>query len=87
MRTCELGAGGLSMGSVAAALLLPKCPVCVAALLSALGIGASIVDALAPVLRPAALALGLLLAVVLAALVARRTRRRCQDCVPTVDGR
>jgi hypothetical protein len=71
-----------SIGAVAAAVALPKCPLCVAGLLSAAGIGGSLVETVVPILRPAALALGLVLAVVLAAsLVARRARRRpCPDC-------
>jgi hypothetical protein len=88
MRTGELGVGGLSLGAVAAALALPKCPLCVVALLSALGLGGSLVEAVAPVLRPVALALGLILAVALAALVVRRARPgACRDCVQVDDQR
>ena len=78
----EVGVGGASAGAVAAALLLPKCPLCIAALLSAMGIGGSLVEAVVPALRPAALTVGLVLAIALAAtVVARRARRRtCPDC-------
>jgi hypothetical protein len=82
MRGRELGVGGSSIGAVAAALVLPKCPLCIVGFLSAMGIGGSLVEAVVPMLRPAALAVGLVLAVVLAAsLVVRRTRRRaCPAC-------
>ncbi len=82
VRARELGIGGSSAGAIAAALVLPKCPLCVVALLSALGLGGSLVEAAAPVLRPAALAIGVVLAAVLAASLAlRRARRRtCGDC-------
>lgn len=84
MRAGELGAGGFSIGAVAAALVLPKCPLCVAGFLSALGIGGALVDAVVPMLRPGALMLGLIFAVAVAAsVVARRARRRsCTDCAP-----
>jgi hypothetical protein len=82
MRARELGLGGSSIGAVAAALALPKCPLCVVGFLSAIGIGGSFVEAVVPLLRPAALTIGLVLAVVLVAfLVARRGwRRSCRDC-------
>lgn len=86
----EFRVGGASAAAVAAALVLPKCPLCILGLLSAMGIGGSLVEAVVPTLRPAALTVGLLLAVVLAAsLVARRARRRtCPDCArsPRVRG-
>jgi hypothetical protein len=83
MRARELGIGGSSVGAVVAAFLLPKCPLCVAAILSALGLGAALPEVVVPLLRPAALAVGLALAVALvAALIARRVRR-CPNCPST----
>jgi hypothetical protein len=78
----ELKVGGASAAAVAAALVLPKCPLCILGLLSAIGVGGSLAPAVVPALRPAALTVGLVLAVVLAAsLVVRRARRRtCPDC-------
>jgi hypothetical protein len=82
MRAREVGVGGSSVGAVAVALALPKCPLCVAALLSAMGIGGSFVEAVVPVLRPAALTIGVVFAVVFSvSVVGRRARRRtCPDC-------
>ena len=82
MRVRELGVGGSSVGALMAALAVPKCPLCVAALLSAMGIGGALAEAVVPFLRPAAIAVSVVLAVVLAAsLAARRARRStCPDC-------
>lgn len=67
-----------SLGAIALAALIPKCPLCVAAALSALGLGAAISASLAPVVRP----LGLALAVVALVLAARGEwrRRRRHSC-------
>ena len=52
-------AGGVasSVGAVLCALLLPKCPLCVAAWLGAAGLGAGAATLVAPLVRPAALLL------------------------------
>jgi hypothetical protein len=49
------GRSGLvsSLGAGLGAVLLPKCPLCVAAVLSSLGLGATAAGLLAVVLRPA----------------------------------
>jgi hypothetical protein len=80
MKTHERpGRSGLasSLGAGLGAVLLPKCPLCVAAVLSSLGLGATAAGLLAVVLRPAALTLaGAGLIVV--AWAAWRARRGCQ---------
>jgi hypothetical protein len=45
-----------SIGALLVAALLPKCPLCIAASLSAIGVGAAAGAALAPIARPLALA-------------------------------
>jgi len=68
-----------SIGALVAAALLPKCPLCVAAVLSALGIGASVSASVAPALRP----LGIAVAVLALVLFARgewRRRRQQHAC-------
>lgn len=58
-------------------MLLPKCPLCVAAYLVSLGIGAELANRTAVLARPLA-AVALALAVVaLVAAVARRRRAAC----------
>jgi hypothetical protein len=54
-----------SLGAVLGFVLLPKCPLCVAALLGAAGVGAGAASLMAPLLRPAAASLAILLASVL----------------------
>ena len=43
-----------SLGTIILAALIPKCPLCVAAALSAVGLGATIGASLAPIVRPVA---------------------------------
>jgi hypothetical protein len=52
------GASGAisSLGSAACLALLPKCPMCVAAFLAAAGLGAESASAIAPFVRPFAVA-------------------------------
>jgi hypothetical protein len=74
-----------SVGGVLGFLLLPKCPLCVAAWLGALGVGAGAASVLAPLLRPAALLLAaaLLLRVLWSVRCAHRARagtRAESDC-------
>lgn len=66
-----------STASVLCAVLLPKCPMCIAAWLSILGIGAGIGAAVGLVLRPLAIAVAVTTAVTLLAswLRARATAR------------
>jgi hypothetical protein len=64
--------GATSVGTLVAVALLPKCPLCVAATLSALGVGAAAAGTLAPFVRP----LGFALIVAAWAAVAWSERRR-----------
>jgi hypothetical protein len=52
----------LAVVTAVAAALVPKCPLCVAAALSALGVGAAVAHGVAPLLRPVAMALAVGLA-------------------------
>lgn len=64
-----------SLGFGALALLAPKCPACIVVWLSALGVGAGVAGAVAPLLRPAAFVLlGGALLLLLLREVARRQR-------------
>ena len=56
--------------------LMPKCPVCVAAVLSTVGVGATFGAWFAPVARPFGLAVAVLALVVFARSEWRRRRRR-----------
>lgn len=59
--------------------LLPKCPLCIAAYLTAFGLSASIAALLAPLLRPAA-ALVLVAALLACLFVLWRHRRAATTC-------
>jgi hypothetical protein len=71
-----------SLGGVLVALLLPKCPLCVAAVLTGAGVGAAAAGVLAPYLKPAGCALSLVLfvAVLLRERSAMAKRARAQSC-------
>ncbi len=64
-----------SVGGVLGFLLLPKCPLCVAAWLGAVGVGAGAASVVAPLLRPAALLLAAALLLRLLWSSVRRARR------------
>lgn len=68
--------GATTLGSLVLTALLPKCPLCVAAVLSALGVGAAASTAVAPFVRPLAYALMLLAVANLAWTVQRIYARR-----------
>jgi len=68
-----------SVGALVLAALVPKCPFCIAAALTALGMGAGVSSAVAPVVRPAALVLAGL-AIVLAAWGAWRRSKDGTAC-------
>jgi hypothetical protein len=61
-----------SAGTILLAALVPKCPLCVAAMLSVWGVGATAAGALAPAVRPSIIVLA---ALALAALVATQVQR------------
>lgn len=66
--------------SLAASLglvLLPKCPLCIAAYLMSLGVGTQAASAAAPLLRPLA---GLVIAAAVIALIVSLRRRRPAPC-------
>jgi hypothetical protein len=65
---------------VALALLLPKCPLCVAALLSSLGFGAASAMRLAPWLHHLALAAAVCAIAAGVASASLRFRRRARGC-------
>jgi hypothetical protein len=83
------------IGAALLAVLVPKCPLCVAAWLTALGVGATGAGLIAPLVRPAALAL-ILVATVLAVVwsvqyeqrsarvtrrgVERASKKSCEGC-------
>jgi hypothetical protein len=71
-----------SFGTVALAVLAPKCPLCVAAALSALGLGTASAGCIAPFVRPAAFALAAAAVLALVWGEARRRRRaaKAPDC-------
>jgi hypothetical protein len=60
------------VGSTVLVALAPKCPLCVAAVLSSLGLGAAAASLLGPLVRPLAIAFAL---GAVAALVAGERRR------------
>ena len=75
MRRASARRAATSLGGLIALALLPKCPLCAAAYLTALGLSASIAAVLAPFLRLAAMLL--VVAALLACLFALwRTRER-----------
>ena len=74
-RRRRLQGAGFGSALLAEGLLLalvPKCPLCVAAMLSFWGLGAGVAGALAPWLRPVALLSAALCALALAVVLRRR---------------
>jgi len=65
-----------SLGALLAAALVPKCPLCVAAMLAALGLGTASASVLAPVVRPLVFGFAIVAAAVLARSEWRRLRAR-----------
>jgi hypothetical protein len=66
-----------SIGAFTLAALVPKCPLCVAAMLSAAGVGAAAAHSLAPFLRTGAFAIAFLAIVACVWIEWRRPRRAC----------
>jgi hypothetical protein len=75
-RTARAGAGGVSLGAIVGSVLLPKCPLCVAAWLSVAGIGATA----APFVRPALVVVAM--AAALVTLLTWRAEGRRRRCCP-----
>jgi hypothetical protein len=71
-RLGRLSVATSSVGTIVLAALVPKCPLCVAAALSAWGLGASAASTVAPAVRPVAFAL---MAVATTALIVFAVRR------------
>jgi hypothetical protein len=65
-----------SIGTLVLAVLVPKCPLCVAAALSALGVGATAASALAPAVRPLVFVVAATAVVGLAIAEGRRLARK-----------
>ncbi|HVU04952.1 MAG TPA: hypothetical protein VHE30_24545 [Polyangiaceae bacterium] len=76
---------GSTAGTFVLAALVPKCPLCVAAMLSAWGVGASVAGTVAPVVRPALLVLTVaaVLAVGVVGVRSSRNRRRRAESQPS----
>ncbi len=86
-RTTQRGGAARALASftsLLAAALVPKCPLCVAALLSALGLGAGSASLLAPWLRPFVLGTG---GVAILSLVWSERRRLRRLLQPQMRGR
>jgi predicted lysophospholipase L1 biosynthesis ABC-type transport system permease subunit len=73
------GRASASLGAIVLAALIPKCPLCVAAWLSALGLGASLGALVAPIVRP----LGFALATLAIAFFVRAEHRRRRNMRPS----
>ncbi len=67
------GSSASGVWAALAALLVPKCPLCIAALLTVVGMNAALASAIAPLVRP--LAFGLPVAIVLSLFVMRYLTR------------
>jgi hypothetical protein len=71
-RARRFGAGGTSLAAIVATALVPKCPLCVAAALSALGIGAAAAHRMAPFVRAGGVVLAVIAGLTLLFLEWRR---------------
>lgn len=67
-----------SAGTFVLAALVPKCPLCVAAALSAWGVGASAASAVAPAVRPVIMGLTVVMAISFAVFAVRRFRAQAR---------
>ena len=80
------GKGGASLGAVALAVLVPKCPLCVAGLLSAAGFATAGARSVAPYVRPGAFALAAAIALLVVGSELRRRRTRSAACCASRGG-
>jgi hypothetical protein len=67
-----------SVGTVVLAALIPKCPLCVAAALSAWGVGAAAASAMAPAVRPIAMVLMAVATLTLGLFAVRQLRNHAR---------
>lgn len=74
----RIAGASTSIAALAAAALLPKCPLCIAAALSTFGVGAAIGGALAPFARPFGIAVAII--ALLALAWPARSRRKRTHC-------
>ncbi len=74
------GKGGASIGALILAVLVPKCPLCVAGLLSAAGIATAGAREVAPYARPLAFALAGVIALLVVGSELRRRRAHSTAC-------
>jgi hypothetical protein len=74
-----LGRAAAAIATVIAAVLLPKCPVCIAAYLAALGLGAGAAHGAAPFVRPVVFAVASFAAVALVLGLWRVRRGRAAE--------
>lgn len=74
----RLTRGSLSLGTIVLAAVIPKCPICVAAALAAVGVGTSVGLSVAPIVRPIGVAVAIAtLVFVVWSEWQRRSRRSC----------
>jgi hypothetical protein len=79
----RMGSASASIGAIVVAALTPKCPLCVGAALSALGVGATLGSWLAPIVRPMAIALAAVALVVFGWSEWRRRKQRPGELPPS----
>ena len=71
-RVRRFGAGGTSLAAIVGTALVPKCPLCVAAALSALGMGAAAAHRMAPFVRTGGVVLAVMAGLTLLVLEWKR---------------
>lgn len=80
MSADRAASGASSLVALLGAALVPKCPLCVAAWLGALGLGSAMSAEVAPLVRPAVFVLAALTVLVAAATLLRHRRRPARCC-------
>lgn len=81
----RVASASASLGAILLAALIPKCPLCIAAALSAIGVGATLGSSLAPIVRPIGVTLAVVAVLVFASGERRRRKQRgragaCRSC-------
>jgi len=72
----RVASASTSIGAIVVAALIPKCPLCIAAALSAIGVGATLASSLAPIVRPIGIGLAVVALIVLGSGEWRRRKQR-----------